>query len=83
MVLDIANNRLLVADQLVHAVIAVDLTTGDRTEFSGANTGSGPALDQPTGIVLVPNDIALIMDAGVDQLFALDMLTGERVLIAR
>ncbi len=83
MVLDIANNRLLVADQLAHAIIAVDLTTGDRTEFSGANTGSGPAIDQPTGIVLVPNDIALIMDAGVDQLFALDMLTGERVLIAR
>ena len=83
MVLDIANNRLLVADQLVHAIIAVDLTTGDRTEFSGANTGSGPALDQPSGIVLVPNDIALIMDAGADQLFALDMLTGERVLIAR
>lgn len=83
MVLDTANNRLLVTDQLVHAVIAVDLTTGDRTEFSGANTGSGPALDQPSGIVLVPNDIALIMDAGVDQLFALDMVTGARVLIAR
>lgn len=83
MILDAANNRVLVADRLAHAIIAVDLTTGDRTEYAGPNTGSGPALNQPTGIVTSANNISLIMDTGADQLFALDMLTGQRVLIAR
>lgn len=83
MILDAANNRLLVADRLANAIIAVDLTTGDRTEFSGATSGSGPLLNQPSGIVMSENNIALIMDAGADQLFALDLITGERVIVAR
>ncbi len=81
--LDAANNRVLVTDFSGKAVIAVDLTTGNRTEFSGPNTGTGPALINPNGIVLTENNIALIIDAGVKQLFALDMITGERVMIGR
>lgn len=81
--LDAANNRVLVTDFSAKAVIAVDLTTGNRTEFSGPNTGTGPTLINPNGIVLTENNIALIIDAGVKQLFALDMITGERVMIGR
>ena len=80
---DTVNNRLLAADSKSNAIIAVDLTTGDRVEVSGPNTGSGPLFGSPSGIALGENNIVFVIDSGLDQLFAVDLISGERAMVAR
>ncbi len=80
-VLDKTNNRLLVADFIAETVVAVDLVSGDRTVLSGAGVGSGASLDFPTGIQLLDNDIAVVLDPTVHEVFAVDLITGTRTTV--
>lgn len=85
--------RLLVADGNAHAIIAVDLTTGDRSIVSYAapldpdnQVGSGPAVyglgqlavDEAGHRVLVPDVSA---SAFVGRLFSIDLVTGNRTVL--
>lgn len=80
-VLDKTNNRLLAPDFLADTVIAVDLTSGNRTVLSGAGIGSGASLDMPSAIQLLDNDIALVLDPAVHEVFAVDLITGIRTTV--
>ncbi len=78
--LDSANNRALVTDSDLDAVIAVDLTTGARTLLSDNNTpNSARPFSWPRSILLdSANDRALVADEDVDQIIAVDLSSGAR-----
>ncbi len=86
MSLDTANNRLLLADNgngssLAQKLMAVDLTTGDRTTLTAQDTGSGPPLLGMYSVVHIDGtDFAIF--AGEDQLTLVDLNTGDRQLLA-
>jgi hypothetical protein len=76
--LDTANNRALVVDGR-DGLLAVDLTTGDRTVISGNGTGAGLTLRSPTDVAVdSANDRALVTDWLRDTLFAVDLASGDR-----
>jgi hypothetical protein len=47
--LDAENNRALVINKGLDALITVDLATGNRTTLADAATGTGPAFSNPGG----------------------------------
>lgn len=79
MVLDAANNRVLVTDSGLDALVALELDTFDRTIISDAVTGMGPpTLTDPGALVLdEANNRAILVDAAVG-LVAVDLATGDR-----
>ena len=88
-VLDSANNRLLVADAGLDAIVAVSLATatqGNRTIFSGGSSpvGSGDAFDTPRDLVLdSANNRLLVVDAGLDAIVEVALDTGNRSIFSR
>ena len=81
--LDAANNRVLIADRTSAAVIAVDLTSGARSEISGGSNGSGPGFDEPRVITLdSARNRALVGDEGAQAVFAVDLDSGERTVFS-
>lgn len=82
--LDSEKNRILVLDSDlgVDSIIAVDLTTGDKTLFSdsaGPNQFSVPraiTLDRESGRFLV-------VDEASDAVFAVEPNSGERVILSK
>ena len=83
LVLDAANNRALVIDATLSALIAVDLTSGDRTLISNSTTGSGPDFFAPQGLAFDgANNRALVADGGLDALIAVDLNNGNRTIVS-
>ena len=82
--LDSANNRALVTDSDLDAVIAVDLTTGARTILSDNSTPNNTRpLSRPRSILLdSANSRALVADSSVDQIIAVDLGSGARSFVA-
>ena len=79
--LDSANNRALVVDNVLQALIAIDLNSGEITVISDANTGGGTNLDNPFGITLdSANNRVLVVDSSLDALVAIDLTSGDRTL---
>lgn len=85
---DPVNNRLLAATGL-NSVMAIDLTTGDRSIFSrgGSSTepdiGSGPAILGITSLAVDPgNNRVLVTDFMGGALLAIDLTTGNRTLLS-
>lgn len=88
------NPRLLVVDTGLHAVIAVDVDSGDRTIISddddtnnnNAQVGTGPGLDFPTSIALDTSDPAkprlFVADADLDAVVSVDLNTGNRTVLS-
>ena len=83
MALDSANNRALVFDRGLDALIAVDLTMGARTILSDTTTpNSVNAFSFPTDVVLdSANNRALLVDIGLGALVAVDLITGARSVL--
>ena len=93
MVLDSANNRALVVDLNLAAVVAVDLNAGPnfgrRTIASGPTTpNNNNAFMNPVGITLdSANNRALVTDYGLDAVIAVDLTPagpgfGARTIIS-
>jgi DNA-binding beta-propeller fold protein YncE len=96
--LDSANNRALVADRELEALLAVDLGSGDRTVISDQKTGTGvvdpvlgSAFNTPVSIALdSANNRALVLDEGripeeewiFEALLAVDLGRGDRTIIS-
>lgn len=85
--LDAANNRILVNDNDRPAIIAVDLTSGDRSLVSGAgdnnSLGNGPLLSDNEGIAIdTQNNIAYIVDDDYPAIIQIDLSTGDRAFVA-
>ncbi|MEM9491239.1 MAG: YncE family protein, partial [Myxococcota bacterium] len=72
--------RALVLDG--NAVVAIELASGDRQVLSDAETGTGPALSSTNAIAVdTANGRALVISDDED-LIAIDLITGERSLLA-
>lgn len=75
---DAINGRALVVDAAQKAVLAIDLETGEKTEVSGLNVGSGTSLIAPEDMALDANGIAWVVDSGLQQIVRIDLATGDR-----
>jgi len=91
MQLDAANNRLIVVDNTNDggAVLAIDLSNGNRQVLSGANIdtdtviGAGPEIAGPVSMEFDPTtNQALIGDGGSNTVFLVDLDTGERTVVS-
>lgn len=82
---DAANNRVIVGDESLDTLIAVDVSTGERSELVSRRIGSGNPL-------VVPRKFAISADAGrayvaddggnvTERLFEIDLATGDRRVI--
>lgn len=81
--------RALVVDSGLNALIAVDLATGNRLRVSDPTLGTGPELDVPKAVAAeldvstgLPTGRALVLDAGLGAVLAVDLTTGDRSVIA-
>jgi DNA-binding beta-propeller fold protein YncE len=95
-VLDAPRNRALVIDNMQSTVLAVDLATGLRTvvhEYPAAPfavEGAAPVVSSVPGplafplhdIELLDADVPRVVVAAYNQIFTLDVSTGERTVIA-
>jgi DNA-binding beta-propeller fold protein YncE len=81
---DTLNDRILVTDNAMDAVIAVDPVSGDRSVLSdnSGSHGEGPLFVSPLGIA-VYGDRALVVDVLNDALVAVDLVTGDREIISQ
>lgn len=81
--LDPANNRVLVVDSGLPAVMAVDLATGDRRVLSDAGTGDGPEPVFPVALARGPTpDELYIADRDLEAVLHVDLITGDRTVIS-
>jgi hypothetical protein len=80
-VADPANDRALVFDRQLDALVAVSYATGERTIVSDDATGEGPGLQDPAAAALdEANSRVLVLDGA--SLLAVDLATGDRTVIA-
>ncbi|MGJ3257656.1 MAG: hypothetical protein ACFE0K_15185 [Alcanivorax sp.] len=80
-VLDELRHRLLVSDLINGAIIAIDISTGNRSYFSSTEVGSGPLFRSPGPLMIdSKGERLLVVDLyGDDRLVSVDLLTGDRV----
>ena len=81
--MDNVNNRLLVVDVGLAAILAVDLNTGNRSVISDSNMpGLSNAFNAPFGLVLDSvNDRIFVLDSAA--VLVVDLVSGERVYLSR
>lgn len=81
--LDASAGRLLVSNVFDGQIVAVDIATGARSEFSGPVVGTGPALNNPGEIAIdTASGRALVVTGSPTELVAIDLVTGARSVLA-
>lgn len=84
--LDAARNRLLVADDGLEAIVAIDLDTGERSQLLARTLGEGPRLIDPRQMVFGAEILRFyVADWGgnaAERLVEVDVATGERRVVA-
>jgi hypothetical protein len=81
LVLDAVNNRIVVVDSGLRAVLTVDLANGNSTVISDIATGIGQTFVVPESIDLdSANNRALVTDQ-LGGLIAVDLTSGDRTVI--
>ena len=82
--LDRDNNRMLLVDDAIDAVIAVDLTTGDQNILSGPGIpDSINPLSRPISIAIDnANNRALVLDNQNSAVIAIDLSSGSRTVLS-
>ena len=83
-----STTRIVVVDDTLDALFAVDVVTGDRAVASGCRLrsvclieeiGIGPSFDKPTAVVLDDDvDLAYVADAGLAAIVEVDLNNGDR-----
>ncbi len=80
---------LFVATRGVNAAFAIDPATGDRTIISGCvdsdcvqRIGTGPLFSHPISMAQGQRNTLFILDAGMDALIRVEVLTGDRTVVA-
>jgi len=82
--LDRGRGRVLVTVPFTGSLAAIDLDTQNRTILSSAGTGSGPAFEHPYRLSLdEKNQIAYVLDRDLAAVFAVDLQTGDRVVMSK
>lgn len=80
--LDSANNRLLVTDKSLQALVAIDLASGDRTLVS-SDVSEGPSFEFPSTVVLAEGGTtALVADSQQSILYSVNLATGARTVVS-
>ena len=84
LVLDSANNRVLIADNGTFTLYEVDLATGDRTIISNSVTGTGPLIANNEGVELDTNSNRALAIHRVSKaaLYGVNLTTGDRTLLS-
>jgi len=87
LVVDAARGRALVNDRNDgrDAIVAVSLTSGNRSVLFESARGTGPFFDDPREVVLdLARNRALVADPGsdADHILAVDLRTGNRTTLA-
>ncbi len=84
--LDTARNRLLVADEGLEAIIAIDVDSGERTKLLARTLGEGPRLLDPRQMVFGAEiGRFYVADWGgnaPERLVDVDVVTGARRVVA-
>lgn len=89
--IDDANNRALVLDAALLAIVAVDLSDGARTVISddedtvtgGGAVGTGPAFSAPQAISMdAAGGRLFVVDDGLDAVLAVDLTSGDRTIVS-
>ncbi|MCF6254691.1 MAG: hypothetical protein L3J98_03545 [Gammaproteobacteria bacterium] len=77
-------NRALVVDQALGSVIAVDLTSGERTVLSNSTTpDSDNPFSFPVDIILdAAHNRALVVAFSLNAVIAVDLTTGKRTVLS-
>lgn len=85
-VIDEKHNRLVVSDPGLGQLVAVNLTSGERSFLTENGIGDGPKLVWPDQLaVTLDNKFAYVLDARLDateMLFKIDLTTGNREVIS-
>jgi hypothetical protein len=75
---------LMILDFDMASLLRVDAQSGDRRGASGALIGSGPLLTEVASIAVdASRDLALVVDAHLNALVLVDLITGDRVIVSR
>jgi cysteine-rich repeat protein len=78
------DHEILILDLDIEGVVSVDAESGDRMGISGALIGSGPLLTGVASIAIdAVRDLALLVDAHLNALVLVDLVTGDRVIVSR
>lgn len=81
--LDASRARLVVTDDGLDAIVAVDVATGARSILSDATHGSGTALGNPQRLVVVEGvDVALVITRDADDLLSVNLANGNRSVVS-
>jgi streptogramin lyase len=74
----------LVADSgvFLRALLQVDPHTGDRTIFSSASVGGGPAFSTPFDLAIEADGSILVSDFHLAAIFRVDPATGDRTIVS-
>jgi hypothetical protein len=84
-VLDAANHRLIVTDSGMNSVLAIDLTSGERSVIStsvGGGVGGGVDISGPTDIAVdLSSNTAYVISQSEGALYSIDLDTGDRALL--
>lgn len=80
---DPANGRAIVGSEDTDALVAINVTTGARSEFVSRRIGTGLPLTAARRFALTVDDgMAYVIDDGiVERLFEIDLATGNRRVI--
>ncbi|WP_299011620.1 hypothetical protein [uncultured Shewanella sp.] len=84
MLVDSDQNRLLVADAGLKAILAIDLTTGDRSIISDESRGVGEELFSLSDLVFDKDKTGLYVSTSTinsGKIFHIDLATGNRTII--
>lgn len=85
LVVDALAQRVLLLDDVAgeNALLAVDMSNGDRTLLSGVGHGSGPAFSAIAGLALdAAARRAYTVDGDARSLIAIDLMTGDRSVLS-
>ena len=75
-------DRVLVVDEVLDALLAVDLSNGNRTVISDSSTGTGANFGYLQSLTL-DGSLALVLDTDLDALLVIDLVTGDRVILSK
>jgi hypothetical protein len=79
---DAAHGRVLAADLELNAIVALRASDGHASIFSDATHGTGPSLGGFFVLTVdAPNNRAISMNRGTNELLAIDLTTGDRTVI--
>ena len=93
-VLDEVNNRLILTDAYLAALVAVNLTSGERSVVAGCttpdlcigdelNVGDGISLLHPPALDMNSSATRIVVvDDALDALFVVDAVTGDRAIVS-